>query len=268
MAPPAVSPQAIHQGTGRLWLYVPEPATGSRLILNTDGSPAQPTGIAAWAATTAVAVGQQIKDSNNNTEICLVAGITGAEQPATWPTTPGPGAMATKDGTAYWIFAGGPYGAYFAGASEGATTTALSPKYQDVGADQVSLPIDEIMIADAYEVDVVMKQTNLANLVNFFPPGTFSAGTDANQPSGAQNYEQITFGGIVPIQRMGVAVISPRRDVLGKFVVAHLYQAYPAEAFKLAFQREKETTYSVKFKAVADTTRNNGDYAGMVWRQV
>ena len=268
MAPPALSPQAIHQGTGRLWLYVPEPATGARLLLNTDGSPAQSSTIAAWATLTAVAVGQQIKDSNGNTEICIVGGTTGATQPTTWPTAPGPGLMATKDGSAYWVFAGGAYGAYFAGASEGATTAALNPKYQDVGADQVSLPIDEIMTADAYELDVVLKQTNLANLVNFYSPGTFSAGTDTLQPAGAQAYEQITFGGIIPLIKMGVAVISPRRDVVGKYVVSHLYQAYAAEAFKLAFQREKETTYSVKFKAIADTTRNNGDYAGMIWRQV
>jgi hypothetical protein len=67
---------------------------------------------------------------------------------------------------------------------------------------------------------------------------------------------------------MGVAVISPRRDVTGKFVISHLYQAYQAEAIKLPFQRGKETTYGVKFKGVADTTRLAGDQVGMVWRQV
>jgi hypothetical protein len=143
----------------------------------------------------------------------------------------------------------------------------LTPKYEEIGADQVSSPIDVVMTADACEIDVTIKQSNLANLTNFFPPGVFSTGTDANQPSGAQSYEQITFGGIIPVPKIGVAAISPRRDVTGKFVVSHLYQAYQAEAIKLPFQRSKETTYGVKFKGLADSTRPSGDQVGMVWRQ-
>jgi hypothetical protein len=260
---PSLTPTAIHQGPGRLWLYVPEPTHGNRLVIGADGSPAQAAGLAAWAATTAYTVSQMIKDANNNTELCLVAGISGASPPS-WLTAPGP---PVTDGNAAWLFVG-PYGAYFAGATEGATTTALTPKYQEIGADQVASPIDVVMTADAYEIDVTIKQSNLANLINFFPPGTFSTGTDTSQPSGAQAYEQITFGGIIPVAKIGVATISPRRDATGKFVVSHLYQAYQAEAIKLPFQRGKETTFGVKFKGVADSTRPAGDQVGMVWRQV
>jgi len=261
--PPPVSASSIHQGLGRLWLYVPEPVHGNRLVIGADGSPVQPAGLAAWSATTAYTVGQMIKDSGANTELCLAAGTSGSTAPA-WPSAPGP---PITDGTAAWLFVGA-YGAYCAGATEGAITSTLTPKYEEIGADQVSSPIDVVMTADAYEIDVTIKQSNLANLTNFFPPGTFTAGTDTNQPSGAQSYEQITFGGIVPVPKIGVAVISPRRDVTGKFVVSHLYQAYQAEAIKLPFQRGKETTYGVKFKGVADSTRPTGDQVGMAWRQV
>ena len=262
MAPP-VSSSSIHQGPGRLWLYVPEPVPGTRLVIGPDGSPAQPAGLGAWAATTAYTAGLMIKDTNNNTELCLVAGTSGAAPPP-WPTTPGP---PITDGTAAWLFVGA-YGAYFAGATEGAITSTLTPKYQEMGADQISSPIDVVMTADAYEIDVTIKQSNLANLTNFFPPGAFSTGTDSNQPTGAQSYEQITFGGIIPVTKMGVAAISARRDVTGKFVVSHLYQAYQAEAIKLPFAREKETVYAVKFKGIADSSRAAGDQVGMIWRQV
>jgi hypothetical protein len=261
--PPSLTPTAIHQGPGRLWLYVPEPAHGNRLVIGQDGSPVQPAGLAAWGATTAYTAGQMIKDANNNTELCLAAGTSGGTAP-TWLTAPGP---AVADGAAAWLFAGA-YGAYCAGATEGAITSTLTPKYEEMGADQVSSPIDVVMTADAYEIDVTIKQSNLANLTNFFPPGAFSTGTDANQPTGAQTYEQITFGGIIPVPKMGVAVISARRDVTGKFVVSHLYQAYQAEAIKLPFQRGKETTFAVKFKGIADSTRPTGDQVGMIWRQV
>jgi len=260
---PTLSPTSIHQGPGRLWLYVPEPAHGSRLIIGSDGSPAQPAALAAWAPSTVYAVSQMVKDSGNNTELCMMAGTSGATAPS-WLTAPGP---PLTDGSTAWLFVGA-YGAYFGGATEGAITSTLTPKYQEIGADQVASPIDVVMTADAYEIDVTIKQSNLANLINFFPPGTFSTGTDTNQPAGAQAYEQITFGGIIPVPKLGVAVISPRRDVTGKFVVSHLYQAYQAEAIKLPFQRGKETTFGVKFKGVADSTRPAGDQVGMVWRQV
>jgi len=260
---PTLSPTSIHQGPGRLWLYVPAPAHGNRLVVGTDGSPTQPSGLGSWAATTAYMAGQMIKDANNNTELCLAAGTSGSSAPS-WLTSAGP---AISDGGAAWLFVG-PYGAYFAGATEGAITSTLTPKYQEIGADQVASPIDVVMTADAYEIDVTIKQSNLANLISFFAPGTFSTGTDANQPSGAQAYEQITFGGIIPVLKLGVAIISPRRDTTGKFAVSHLYQAYQAEAVKLPFQRGKETTFGVKFKGVADSSRPAGDQVGMVWRQV
>ena len=260
---PSLTPTAIHQGPGRLWLYVPAPAHGNRVIIGLDGSPVQPEGLEAWAAATAYTAGRMIEDAGGNTELCLVSGTSGATPPA-WLTAPGP---PVTDGTAAWLFVGA-YGAYFAGATEGAITSTWTPKYEELGADQVASPIDVVMTADAYEIDVTIKQSNLANLTNFFPPGSFSTGTDTNQPSGAQSYEQITFGGIIPVPKIGVAAISARRDVTGKFVVSHLYQAYQAEAIKLPFQRGKETTYGVKFKGVADSTRPAGDQVGMVWRQV
>ena len=79
--PPPVSASSIHQGSGRLWLYVPEPAHGNRLVIGPDGSPVQPAGLAAWSATSAYTAGQMIKDANNNTELCLVAGTSGAAAP-------------------------------------------------------------------------------------------------------------------------------------------------------------------------------------------
>ena len=246
-----------------MWLYVPEPAHGNRLVIGRRrlaGTAGRARGVGRDDRLHGRPDDQRLEQQHG---IVPGAGTSGSTAPA-WLTAPGP---PITDGTAAWLFVGA-YGAYCAGATEGAITSTLTPKYEEIGADQVSSPIDVVMTADAYEIDVTIKQSNLANLTNFFPPGTFSTGTDTNQPSGAQSYEQITFGGIVPVPKIGVAVISPRRDVTGKFVVSHLYQAYQAEAIKLPFQRGKETTYAVKFKGIADSSRPAGDQVGMVWRQV
>lgn len=158
----------------------------------------------------------------------------------------------------------------FAGATEGATTLGLAPKLDKIEADQVSAAIDVVMTGEVESLEVTMKESDLAKLKYFIQHGTFSTGTDTGLPTGAQAFEEITFGGILAIPKTSVAVISPRRDVAGppgKFVVSQLYSAYQVEAVQLPFSRGKETTYKVKFEGLAVVTRANGDQVGKIYRQ-
>ena len=155
----------------------------------------------------------------------------------------------------------------FAGATEGAATVALAPKLETVTADQAAGPLDVVMTVEAESIEVSLKESDLAKLKHFIAHGTFTTGTDTGLPAGAQTYEEISFGGLVAIPRTSVAVISPRRDASGKFVVSQLYQAYQAEAVQLPFQRGKETTYKVKFEGLADASRAVGDQVGKIYRQ-
>lgn len=155
----------------------------------------------------------------------------------------------------------------FVGATEGAATVVLAPKLEQIEADQVAGPIDVVMTGEAESIEVTLKESDLAKLKRFIVHGTFSSGTDTNLPAGSQTYEEISFGGVLAIPKTSVAVISPRRDASSKYVVSQLYQAYQAEAIQLPFQRGKETTYKVKFDALADTTRAAGDQVGKIYRQ-
>jgi hypothetical protein len=155
----------------------------------------------------------------------------------------------------------------FAGATEGAATVLLSPKLETISADQVAAPIDVVMTAEGASIEVTLKESDLAKLKNFIVNGAFTTGTDTGLPAGAQEYEEISFGGALAIPKSSVAVISPRRDAASKFVVSQLYQAYQAEAVQLPFQRGKETTYKVKFEALADASRTAGDQVGKIYRQ-
>jgi hypothetical protein len=155
----------------------------------------------------------------------------------------------------------------FAGATEGAATVVLTPKLETVTADQVPGPLDVVMTGEAESIEVTLKESDLDKLQHFIVHGAFATGTDTGLPAGSQTYEEITFGGLVPIPKTSVAVISPRRDAAGKFVVSQLYQAYQAEAIQLPFQRGKETTYKVKFEGLADATRAAGDQVGKIYRQ-
>ena len=61
------------------------------------------TGIPAWAASTAYAVGQMVTDSNGNVQRCTTAGESGAAAPA-WATVIG---STTADNTAVWTMIAG-----------------------------------------------------------------------------------------------------------------------------------------------------------------
>ena len=123
------------------------------------------------------------------------------------------------------------------------------------------------MTGEAASVEVTLKESDLAKLKNFIVNGSYTTGTDTGLPAGAQAYEEISFGGTMAIPKTSVAVISPRRDASGKFVVSQLYSAYQAEAVQLPFQRGKETTYKVKFEGLADPSRAAGDQVGKLYRQ-
>jgi hypothetical protein len=155
----------------------------------------------------------------------------------------------------------------FAGATEGATTVVLSPKLEEINADQVAAPIDVVMTGEAESIEITLKESDLAKLKYFIVHGSFSTGTDTGLPAGAQTYEEISFGGIMSIPKSSIAVISARRDATSKFVVSQLYSAYQAEAIQLPFQRGKETTYKVKFVGLADPARPAGDQVGKLYRQ-
>ena len=155
----------------------------------------------------------------------------------------------------------------FAGATEGAATVVLSPKLEEISADQVAAPIDVVMTGEAESIEITLKESDLAKLKYFIVHGSFSTGTDTGLPAGAQAYEEISFGGIMSIPKTSIAVISARRDTSSKFVVSQLYSAYQAEAIQLPFQRGKETTYKVKFVGLADPARPAGDQVGKLYRQ-
>ncbi len=102
----------------------------------------------------------------------------------------------------------------FAGATEGAATLLVAPKLDAITADQVAAPVDVVMTGEAASIEVTLKESDLAKLKNFIVHGTFATGTDAGLPAGAQNYEEISFGGVMTIPKTSVAVISPRRDAV------------------------------------------------------
>jgi hypothetical protein len=252
----------IHQGPGWIYLNICAPASGKRHIIGADGTPSQPS----WSAAQAVTPGQMIVDSNGNVQECTTGGTTSTGAPSNWGNTLG--AMTSDGSTVVWICAALAPAYLFAGALEGVTDLDIGAKIEETTADQETLPIDAVMTGEVDSVAVTLKESDCTKLQLLIPHGTFATGTDSALPAGAQAYEEIAFGGLKPVPKFGVLLISKRKDQTAKFVISQIYRAYQKETVKLPFQRGKETTYKVTFQAIADLTRPVGDRGGKVYRQV
>lgn len=262
MALGTATPTLIHQGPGWIYLNVCAPASGKRHLIGGDGTPTQP----AWQAGMSVTPGQMIVDSNGNIQECTAGGTTYTGSPSSWGTTLG--ATTTDGANVVWTCAAiGP--AYlFAGALEGVTDLDIGAKVEETTADQETLPVDAVMTGEVDSISVTLKESDCAKLQILIPHGTYATGTDSGLPAGAQAYEEIAFGGLKPVPKFGVLLISKRKDQTSKFVISQIYRAYQKETVKLPFQRGKETTYKVTFQAIGDLNRPVGDRGGKVYRQV
>ena len=258
--PFGINPSNIHQGPGNLWFNVPVPATGERMLIGANGAPLSG---AVWTADTIYLAGSQVVDSNGNLQRAVNSGETGGSAPS-WATTIG---ATVADGTVTWECIA-LTAIYYAGAIEGATTFLMAPKVEEIMADQVVGPIDNVITAATASIEVEMKETDMLHMANWFSGGIYGAGTDTSLPVGAQGYQQLSFGGLIVVPKLSLAVISPRRNNLGKFVVSQLYKCSQAEQVSFPVTRAKESMIKIKFSGLFDPTRPQGDQAGLLYWQV
>ena len=155
------------------------------------------------------------------------------------------------------------------GASEGAATFQMEAKVEELSIDQQTAPVDVVMTGESAYIEVTLKESALMKVAAGLAHATYTSGTDANLPAGAQAYEQISVGGAVRIPQAAVALISPRRGFTspGKFLVACLYNAYPKNPFQIGFTRTKEAVYKVRFEGLAVISRSTGDQVAQFYRQ-
>lgn len=155
------------------------------------------------------------------------------------------------------------------GASEGAAKFQFKAKLEAVQIDQETAPVDVLMTAEDASIEVTLKESSLAKIVRMLEHSTYGSGADAGLPAGAQNYEQITVGGLVQLPTAPVALISPRRGTSNptKYLLACLYKAYGFAELDLSFTRAKESVYKVQFVGLADLTRAQGDRVAQFYRQ-
>jgi hypothetical protein len=158
--------------------------------------------------------------------------------------------------------------ALYGGAIQGATTFGIVPKIAEIKADQIFGAIDARPTDAEATIEATLLETDLQKLSFLLAGASYLTGTDTTLPAGFQSFEQLTYGGLYQITKWPVAVISPRVNYPGKFVVSQLYNAYVGKDPSLEFSKEKPTTAKVTFSGIAIPTRAMGDQLGTIWRQL
>lgn len=155
------------------------------------------------------------------------------------------------------------------GSSEGAATFHMEAKIEEISIDQETAPVDAVMTAESAYMEVTLKESALMKVAASLAHATYSSGTDSGLPAGAQNFEEITVGGLIQIPQAALALVSPRRGFSspGKFMVACLYNAYAKDPFQIGFTRAKEAVYKVRFEGLAVLSRTQGDRVAQFYRQ-
>jgi hypothetical protein len=155
------------------------------------------------------------------------------------------------------------------GSSEGPVTLGLTPKFDQVRADQHAAPVDATFNSLESEIDFEVKEFVLQNLQKYF---TSPLGRCTNVSPGSTNpaadFLQIGSPTSSLATVRPLLIISPDRSASGKFWIVQAYKAYLKSAVATAFARGKPTTWKLKFGCLADWSRAVTDQVWQVVRTV
>lgn len=155
------------------------------------------------------------------------------------------------------------------GLTQGPVAINVTPKFNEIRADQFSAPVDAAFVSNACEIDFIIKETALNQIQRFFS-GLFSA-TYWNLAAGSTNpacdFLQIGSTPSSIAKTTTLMLVGTRRDQSNKYIYALAYKAYPKSAVTLGpVQRKKETEIKMKFGMILDPTRVVSDMTMQIVR--
>lgn len=155
------------------------------------------------------------------------------------------------------------------GLTQGPVAINITPKFNEIKADQFSAPVDAAFVSNACEIDFIIKETALNQIQQFFS-GLYSA-TYWNLVAGGTNpacdFLQIGSTPSSIAKTTSLLLVGTRRDQSNKYIYALSYKAYPKSAVTLGpVQRKKETEIKMKFGMILDPTRVVSDMTMQVVR--
>lgn len=216
-----------------------------------------------WAASADIQINQQIRDSNDNIQVCITPGTTGTPSEPTWSEVY---AGNTVDGTVTWQNLGPTLAS---GAVTGDLTFEVSAQMLSIEADQYTSPLDKRVTMETGKISGTLRELSLDLAVRSIPNAAYGSGTDTAFPTGAQDYEEIGFGGVLTIAAPAVCIVSPRPGYSNpsRYITAWLNRVVPSAGGSWPFSLRKVSDYKVDWEGMAVTWMPAGYQIGRMVRQ-
>jgi hypothetical protein len=239
---PTVSLGTVTDGTTLVWTMLGRVGTSG--VTGSSGN---------WVASFAYLVDDEVRDSNGNVQICIVAGTSAAAAP-TWGTAVG---AITTDGGVTWFNLGPTLSG---GATEGVMTCDIEGKVEAISADQETLPLASVLTAESASIAAEFKELSLQLVSYGIPHASYkSAFSLTALPAGAQSFSSLSTGGLVALPNLVIGVLSPRRlyttPGAARFNTFILQKCYAKGAKPgLGFSRTKTSMWKAEWDALAVET--------------
>jgi len=136
------------------------------------------------------------------------------------------------------------------GHTMGAITVSYEPEYADIRANEYSASIDKVLTSEVWTITVPIAETTLANITKVIGTSTASG-----------NYTKV--GSKTGKRLSGVAgelVINPTdgsEDIV-------FYKAVPVDSVELGYEVDNERVVEVKFEALVDCNKTDGNLLGHI----
>lgn len=141
------------------------------------------------------------------------------------------------------------------GLVEGPSVLTITPKFAEIMGDQFAAPVDAAFVSAEFEIDFVAKEALFQSLQKYFSSnlGTYTSVVAGSNPAA----DFLQFGNVndCAIDFHSILFVSPDRANVGKFYIVQAYKTFLSSAVQTTFHRTTQTTWKLKFKAIADTTR-------------
>ncbi|MFP5214191.1 MAG: PKD domain-containing protein [Acidobacteriota bacterium] len=133
------------------------------------------------------------------------------------------------------------------GYTKGGVKVTYSMETYEKTVDQETLPVDEIVTSQTFEVTVPIAEYNLPKLVKFFPGATLMGNNNGNSPTRFKMVLASTYGeSLRDLARE--LVIKPIDGTPNDWIT--VYSAMPKPNFDFSYEQEGVRVYSVTFKAL------------------
>lgn len=151
------------------------------------------------------------------------------------------------------------------GLTQGESTMTYEVTYDEEMSDQVLGPVAVFATQEAFQLEFTMLEYAATQLTIFFQNADLISDEITTPKTDLYTIGNLADGSGSSVDLSSIALVSPIPNTSPqRYTIVMLYQAYQSEPGVIRYTREGASVMKSTFKAIADLTRDAGDYMGQI----